>query len=154
MKEIALTKGLAAIVDDEDYEEMSKHKWHYEGRTARRRLSVSEGGLNLQMHVQLMGTIRGLEVDHINGNPLDNRRENLRHVTHAQNQYNRKPNKEGASQYKGVNWIRRGKPWRALIRTNGKLIHIGYYKSEAEAATAYNEAAIKHFGEYARLNTI
>ena len=90
------------------------------------------------------------EVDHINGVRDDNRIENLRGVSRAQNQYNRKPNKRCKSVYKGVDY-KNGK-WRARLMHNGKPIHLGYYECEVEAAKAYDNYANKIFGQYARIN--
>ena len=155
MKEIKLTQGKVAIVDDEDFEELSKYKWQYAGGYAVRAISRAFGKLPLtRIHVQIIGKIDGLEIDHINGDKLDNRRENLRHVTVSQNQYNRKPNRAGSSQYKGVSWYRAGKKWHSSIKTGGKTFHLGYYDIERDAAAAYNKSASELFGEYARLNNI
>ena len=145
-KEIQLTRGLVALVDDEDYDELSKYKWSFDGRSyARRR----EGGASIRMHIQLMGKIDGLEIDHINGNGLDNRRRNLRRVTHAQNTQNRKPNKSGSSIYKGVSWNKKSKNWRATIGIEGTIINLGSFENELDAAEAYKSAAILLVGEYA-----
>lgn len=155
MKEIKLTQGFVSIVDDEDFEELSKYKWQYAGGYAVRSISWAFGRQPLtRIHVQIMGKIEGLEIDHISGDKLDNRRENLRHVTAAQNQYNRKPNRGGSSRYKGVNWYKAGKKWHSSIKAGGKTRHLGYYYIERDAAMAYNEAAARLFGEYARLNIV
>ena len=91
------------------------------------------------------------QVDHINGNRTDNRIENLRAASNQQNQHN-KHTGYGTSQYKGVSWHKRDKVWRADIRINGKRISLGSFKNETDAANAYNDACLKHFGEYARPN--
>jgi len=93
----------------------------------------------------------GLEMDHINGNRSDNRLENLRLVTHAQNAWNSKPREGSASQYKGVSAEPRGK-WRAAIRHLGTRRYIGVYNTEEEAARAYDAAAIELCGEFAYVN--
>lgn len=108
---------------------------------------------------------RGMHVDHINGNPLDNRRSNLRLVTPQQNAANRKPTGKGSSQYKGVYWDKKRQCWRAQIgltafprrgRTPAKHVRVclGRFNSEEAAAHAYNETAAEWFGEYACLNQI
>ena len=94
----------------------------------------------------------GMVVDHINGNGLDNRKANLRVCSVAQNNCNRRPQRNCISKYKGVTRTRRGKPWRAVITINRKTRSLGSFASEIEAANAYDEAAKKYHGEYASLN--
>lgn len=101
------------------------------------------------MHRLILDAPKGMQVDHINGNGLNNRRENIRLCTHEQNSYNQqKP--YGSSKYKGV-CRKRGK-WDAQIRASGKIIWLGSFATEDEAANAYDEAALKHFGEFAFTN--
>lgn len=148
---INLTKGKAALVDDDDFERLLKLKWrakkdwntYYAYRSHRKTFS---------MHSFILGTSKGFEVDHINGNGLDNRRSNLRIVTHSQNMANRRPQRNGTSCYKGVSWNKQWQRWVSKIYPNGKNIFLGYYASEIEAAKIYDVAAIKFFGEYAFLN--
>lgn len=105
------------------------------------------------MHREILNVPAGLECDHINGNSLDNRRANLRAATRQQNCWNnrkRKPN--SLSKYKGVSFSKRGKPWKATLTVDGNWIYLGSYNSEKEAAKAYDKAAKKHFGEFAKLN--
>lgn len=99
------------------------------------------------------------ELDHINRNPSNNFIDNLREVTHQQNHMNRKKDKHingkpTSSKYKGVSWHKQTKKWRAYIMIDYKLKHLGCFISEIEAAEAYNISAIKHFGNYAHLNTM
>ena len=155
MKEIKLTKGFVAIVDDEDFKELSKHKWYYHNMGyAVRKIRIGRKAASLLLHVAIMGKIDGLEIDHVNGDKLDNRRENLRHVTHQQNIQNQRPIRGGMSRYKGVHWHKANKNWISSIRTDGKVYHLGCYDSEQEAALAYNKSAIKLFGECAMLNLV
>ena len=91
-------------------------------------------------------------VDHRNGNGLDNRRENLREATRHGNGQNRRKHIRATSQYKGVCWNKHDKRWRAQITLEGKNIYLGGYKDETEAALAYDTAALKHYGLYARTN--
>ena len=93
-----------------------------------------------------------LMVDHINGDKLDNRKENLRLATNQQNQMNSKPHKNSTSKYKGVSWDKSRNKWIVLIKIGNKRKHIGRYQNEREAALAYDEVAKKIFGEYAHLN--
>lgn len=94
----------------------------------------------------------GYEIDHINGKKWDNCLENLRLVTRQQNSFNQGVCKNNKSGYKGVCWYKAGSKWHASICVNGKKIHLGYFKTKENAATAYNFAAKKYFGEYARCN--
>jgi len=92
-------------------------------------------------------------VDHINFNGLDNRKANLRIVTHRQNVcHRRKLDKTTRSRYKGAYWDEKMKRWRARIQINGKSIYLGVYKDEVEAAQAYDEGAKKYHGEFAVVN--
>lgn len=156
MKEIKLTQGKFAIVDDEDFEELSKHRWYFNRRYAIRNIALG-GGKHAPFYMQaaIMGKREGLEIDHRNGDKLDNRRENLRHVTRSQNLQNQRPDRKGtSSQYKGVCWDKARKKWIVEIRIGGKANNLGRYESEYNAAMAYNEAAARLFGEYARLNIV
>jgi hypothetical protein len=92
------------------------------------------------------------QINHINGNGLDNRRENLRSVTSAENHRNSRKRTRATSQFKGVHWLVQGKKWRAMIYVNGKQRHLGCFARETDAALAYDVAARKHFGEFARPN--
>lgn len=99
----------------------------------------------------LLEAPKGLVVDHIDGNTLDNRKCNLRICTYAQNALNRRPHGQ-ASKYRGVTWGPRQKKWRAAIQRDKKQIHLGYFKTEIEAALAFDERAKVLHGEFARLN--
>lgn len=106
-------------------------------------------GKTISMH-QLIG---GRGCDHRNGDGLDNRRENLRPATQAQNAANRRPNRRpGGSQFKGVDWHTQHKTWRARIMVNGRSHHLGLFTSQEAAARAYDAAATEAWGEFARLN--
>jgi len=94
-----------------------------------------------------------LQIDHINGNRLDNRKVNLRICTAMQNQHNRKKSR-GSSKYKGVSFHIRGRVWVSFIMREAKRYYLGSYKDEKEAAIAYNQAALKFYGEFALLNEV
>ena len=93
-------------------------------------------------------------IDHINHNGLDNRKENLRFVTRAQNQQNRRSTKNSSSQYKGVGWHKASNKWRAKIGHKGKQTYLGLFTCEHQAALAYNEKALELWGENALLNEV
>ena len=155
--EIELTQGEIAIVDDEDYERAIAYKWHVsagykEIKYARTNIKIGRQRTTLSLHRFILQTHEDQEVDHINGDGLDNRKSNLRLCTHGQNQQNCRSFKNVKSKYKGVFPI--GDKWTAHIYFNKKLRHLGYYCSENEAAKIYNLFAIKYFGQFARLNSV
>ena len=161
MKEITLTKGAQAIVDDEDYEWLNQWRWQVDNQGyAKRIISVDGGRQAVFMHRLILGLKYGdkLLADHINHNSLDNRRCNLRIVNNSQNQANSYAASKNLIGYKGVRYhpLYPGhcKAWRAEIRVNRKGIYIGSYETAGEAALAYNKAAIEYFGEYACLNAL
>lgn len=148
---------LEVIVDDDLYLEIIKHKWcnkgGYIGRSERFRCVTK----NIKLHRWVMGVDNPkICVDHINHNKLDNRRANLRICNHSQNMQNGSDKIRGRSKYKGVSLYVYGsyQRWRANIVINGKQKSLGYYKTEEDAAAAYDIAAIKHFGKFASLNNI
>ena len=94
------------------------------------------------------------QLDHIDRNKLNNKIENLREATQSQNMMNRKSFKNTSSQYKGVTWDRKNQKWLSQIKINKKLIHLGRFKFETDAAKAYNIKSIELFGEYAKLNEV
>jgi len=106
----------------------------------------------IRMHRLIMNAPEGMHVDHINGDGLDNRRENLRVVTAQENQFNSRKRVAGYSLFKGVSWSAAAKKWKAYICPNKKQIHIGLFDSEIAAAQAYDAKAKELFGEYAKLN--
>lgn len=155
-KEIQLTKDYHALVDDADFEELNKYKWYYfaHRRTAYAYRKEYGTQKTIYMHRQIMSAIKGDVIDHINSNGLDNRRSNLRLVTHSQNQQNRRPAINAVSKYKGV-WLNKNSNlWIAEICVQGTHKLLGSYCTQREAATAYNQAATHYFGEYANLNII
>lgn len=163
MKQIELTQGQIALVDDADFEELSKYKWqanyfkHTNSFYATRHTPAIKGKhYVIYMHRQILGLERGdsRQADHINHITLDNRQSNLRICTRQQNEMNRKPNRNTTSQYKGVCWDKARRKWRALIYLNGVSKHLGFFQDEEAAARAYNEAAKKYFREFAFLNKI
>lgn len=159
---IKLSKGMFAEIDDDDAAIVLAHIWHAlpsqhdeEILTwyAVTNISNDAGGYNsLSMHRLLINPPKGFQVDHKDRNGLNNKRNNLRLATCAQNSQNKRKRKNSASLYKGVWFYVKYNTWRALIRIKNKLKIIGRFNTEEEAARAYDYEALKHFGEFARLN--
>lgn len=160
MKLIPLTRGMVALVDDCDYEELMKYKWnaqkggnsYYAGRRAGKRTSNKS---NL-MHRYIMGDVKGTLCDHIDGNGLNNQKSNLRIANKQENGWNRKKAKNCISKFKGVTWHRKIHKWVAsiILWENGirKRKHIGCYEAEIDAALAYDAKARECFKEFAHPN--
>lgn len=153
-KSIPLTNGKVTLVDDGDFDWLNQWKW--QGAKSRTFYAVRRAGWPVRktviMHRLILGISDEYEVDYINGNGLDNRRKNLRVATRSQNQANRGPQRNNASGYKGVMWNKGKRKWRARIQVEGRRIHLGYFDDPVEAAKAYDEAARKHFGKFAKTN--
>lgn len=163
MKEIQLSKGYVALVDDEDYERcMEGTKWYAnvehcaDGSIwnvyAMRTIPKGNGKrTSQQMHNFITGRKGD---DHRDGNGLNNQRYNLRAATILQNTSSRRLNKNNISGYKGVSWDKRGSMWLATIRVSTKRFHLGYFSDILDAARAYDRAALKYFGEFALTNVM
>jgi hypothetical protein len=157
-RRINLGEGKWVILDQEDYYRLSGFKWYVNGNGvnfyAFRNMVVGPGLTRMKsMHREIMGSPKGMLVDHRNRDTFDNRRANLRLATHSQNSCNSNINKAGrSSQYRGVSFDRKRKYWNVQVVLEGKYVFFGRYKSEIEAAKAYDEAARKYHGEFARLN--
>lgn len=139
-----------AIVDDDDYDSLIVYRWSFNGHCANSSFVINGRKITIGMHRIIMNAPNGMEVDHINGNPLDNRKCNLRICTHEQNSRNKKMHTNKNGQYKGT--TPHGKHWRATIRHNKSDLHLGTFKTEIEAAKAYDTAARLYYGEFAQLN--
>lgn len=156
MKALSLSRGKVTVVDDDVYEWASKFKWHalkmreafYAARTTSKKLEGKKA--NVLLSREIMKPSKGLQIDHKDGDSLNNRRENLRIATEQQNKWAyRKPNKRGSSKYRGVRWYAPNQKWQARIQCAGEEIYLGYFVVEEDAALAYDEAAKKYFGEFA-----
>ena len=151
-KLIELTQDKFAIVDAQDYEWLSKYKWYaikdrrtyYAARSANRK--------TLRMHREIMRAPKHLLVDHRDHNGLNNRRSNLRICTLAENLRNQRSARDSTSKYKGVTWCKAKNLFQARITFNRRRIHLGYFKSEIDAAKAYDKKAKELFGDFAYLN--
>ncbi len=155
MKNILLSKGKIAIIDEKDFKVVNKSKWCLSstGYAITHIKGSGKNGKNMFMHRLIMGFPLGMVVDHINGNVLDNRRENLRICSHRENIRNQKiQNIVKTSVYKGVHWRKDIRKWSAKIQVNGKQLVIGIFKEEQHAAMAYDIWAKENFGEFAKLN--
>jgi len=161
-KRISLTQNQHTLVDDEDFDKLVQMgSWYarYELCTksyyAQRHTPMKNGKrTTISMHRVIMNTPSDMQTDHINHNTLDNRKQNLRVCTRAENQHNTKLRKNTSSKYKGVSWDKIHRKWKAQIQINEKRISIGYFKSEMQTAKAYNKRAKELFGEFALLNKI
>lgn len=156
--ELELKHG-TCLIDDEDYERLSNWRWWSSVSTRQRRVIYVYGqpaGPKVQgelMHRVVLGIplrTRGFDIDHINGNGMDNRRANLRVATRAQNLANSGP--RGVSGIKGVTWDKQTNRWKAQITIGGKPMNLGRYAEQIDAARAYNTAAVEAWGEFAYLN--
>ena len=151
-KEIRLTQNKFALVDDDDFERINIKKYHavklgrcfYAYKWSR--------GKNISMHRDILQALPGEMVDHINGNGLDNRKENLRMCNKAQNRINSGLQKNNTSGYKGVYLQCTSKKYIAHITVNKKCVHLGIFEDPIEAALSYDEAARKYHGIFARTN--
>lgn len=155
MKEIKLTKGKFALVDDDDFEWLSQWNWYFidGGYAARSTMKGKKNGGEKKMyymHRQILNPPVGFLVDHIDGNRLNNQRYNLRACLPSGNSRNRKLRCDNTSGYKGV--LATANRWRATIGINGKSHHIGVFDNIIDAARAYDKKAREVFGEFAKLN--
>lgn len=150
------TGGHAILVDPEDYQRLSQYKWYvlHSGRRsyAIRNAVIDGKHTTVSMHREILGFPKDRQIDHINRNGLDNRRENLRVVGPTENCINRDYSRRNKSGYRGVSWYEPLGKWRAKVTTNNKSRHLGYFADLEEAARAYDQAAIAHHGPLAQLN--
>jgi hypothetical protein len=149
-KEIKLNHGKVAIVDDLDYALLSQYKWKANGGYNTWYAYRCEGNKTIAMHREILCASKGVQVDHANGNGLDNRRINIRLCTQSQNNANIGKTSRNQSGFKGVTKSHR--KWVASLSKDGHKILIGSFNTKQEAAQAYDEAARKYHGEFAKTN--
>jgi len=158
MKEIKLTQGKIALVDDNDFDHLNQWKWYasfdksantfYASRTVH-----GETNKTIRMHRVIMKVDDGsVLVDHADHNGLHNFRSNLRIATKGQNNSNVRAHKGGTSKYLGVSWNKQNSKWRTVIHKDGKQTRLGHFEQEKDAAVAYNLAATNLYGQFANLN--
>lgn len=146
---IPLTKNKFALIDEGDFEKVNKYNWSMSGEYAR----IKNTKNNICMHNLILGKLeKGFCIDHIDGDKLNNRKRNLRIATHSQNMKNKKLAKNNKTGYKGVHFCNTRQYFVARIAINKKRIVIGTFIDVIEAAKAYDKAAIKYHGEFARTN--
>lgn len=154
MKELSLSSGQIALVDDIDFEEISKYSWSVSTKGyAYRKGKNPETGIwndNINMHRSILGLSRTdlMIIDHIDGNKLNNQRNNLRICSNSQNLCNRGKQKNNSSGFKGVSYKPHGGTWSAQIKVGGNSIYIGTYRTAEEAYHAYCLKAVEVHGEF------
>jgi hypothetical protein len=155
MKKIKLTKSKFALVDNSDFEELNKYKWYcfkygntyYAMRSSNR---IKGKQTVIKMHRFLMNPLKGQQIDHVDGNGLNNQRKNLRICNHSENQRNKKIYKSNISGFKGVSWNKNANKWQSFIRVDSKRIHLGYFKSKLSAFETYCKASVEFHGKFSR----
>lgn len=156
VRELAVASSRSALVDDDDYDRLAGSRWsrNKDGYVMRR---VSKGTspatyIREGLHRAVMGMQEGdkRHVDHINGDPFDNRKCNLRICEAIQNWWSRKKRSDNTSGFKGVTWSKSNSKWNARIKKHGKRISLGYFETPEAAHAAYCKAADELFGEFAR----
>jgi len=153
VRHIALTRGMFAIVDAWNYEQLNQYRWFaMKGdRTFYAIRNDPQRGTVL-MHREITGAPKGVPVDHINGYGLNNCVGNLRLCTPSQNNCNRGPHRRGSSRFRGVYWHKQARKWAASICFRGVHHHLGLFEDEVEAARTRDRKAIELHGEFAWLN--
>lgn len=156
MKLIPLTRGFTTKVDDADYVWLTRWKWHVTSRSgyaARNKSVIADGRRGLiYMHKEILG-IESAQGDHKNGDRLDNQRYNLRVAPFGMNQWNMKPHKDSKSGLKGITETPSG-TWCVRLSVKRRIVFRRNFKDKTTAILAYNEAALQHHGEFAKLNEV
>lgn len=151
MKTLFTKSGEEVLLDDDDFDVVSRNKWHiYSAKLNKRYACRLVNGKKILMHRFILNAPSGFMVDHIDGNTLNNQKSNLRLCNNTQNLHNRSAGKNSKTGYKGVFPFR--KKYMASIMCNGKKTYLGLFDDPVSGAIAYDNAARELFGEFARLN--
>jgi|SRR6478735_6686892 len=150
MIEITLTAGKVALIDECDLPVVQQYSWYYLWTRNKEYAATKLNGKTTYMHRLIL---EGDEIDHIDGNGLNNQRSNLRSATHQQNLANQKLSAASTTGFKGVTKDKRLKAkWMAQTKYNGQRVYIGKFNSPEEAACAYDEKMVELHGEFAKTN--
>lgn len=153
---LTLSNGMPTTIGDEDLALVLPYRWHAdvrEGLTyAVAVVRVASRKRKIYMHRLITGGPRDVRIDHIDGNGLNNVRTNLRPSTNTENARNTRLARNNTSGFKGVYWYRRDGCWRAQIMVDRRCLHLGYFATAEQAAEAYDAAAVRYFGAFARTN--
>ena len=156
MREIPLTQGKVALVDDDDYERVNQWKWlcsRWHEKFYAARQSWNNGKpIWIRMHRFILSVKSPDQVDHIDNDGLNNQKANLRICSQSENLWNRRAPRSNKSGFKGVHWHHKEQRYRSVIHVGRRCIYLGKYKDAKEAARAYNTAALKYHGAFAKLN--
>ncbi len=159
IKKIELTQGKVSLVDEEDFEYLNQWKWYAQkdyknGNYYAQRHDSQNNKKIVLMHKEILGVENKKQVDHKDGDGLNNQRTNLRPSSHSQNHSNTERYKNNKSGYKGVSWNKHSKKYLAQTSIDGKILVIGYFDSPEDAATAYNTVANQLHGDFTRPNIV
>jgi len=147
--ELPLSDGTFCLIDSDDYERVASHRWFANSYGY---MVGKIGGRQVRLSRFLLDAPAGMEVDHINRDVRDNRKDNLRICTHSQNQHNKGKMVPTSSRFKGVTWNKQRKRWRSYIFHDGRQEHLGFFTQEKDAARAYNAKALELWGVFACTN--
>jgi hypothetical protein len=153
MMEIKLSRGMVALVDDDDWSALAVFKWYaHRGLHTFYAARYDNSGKLEYMHRRILKAQTGEKVDHVNQNGLDCQRHNIRICTSSQNHMNKTKRRAGSSKYKGVCWSKCARKWQAQIQCDGKQFHLGLFNDDIIAARTYDSKARELFGEFAKCN--
>jgi len=152
-RKIKLTRGKLALIDNEDFEYLNQWKWHWDGEYAARTIKFNGITHKITMHRLILNNIpKGKESDHINRDKLDNRRNNLRIVSNAENQMNKNLQKNNRSGVRGICWYGKYDKWQTRIGFGGKKMFLGYFSNIKDAIEIYNTTSKKLYGKFTYIN--
>lgn len=157
MKEIPLTHGAVALVDDADYELLSQWRWHVSTNGYARAMIKDAGAFRgVYMHRLIMGMAKEdkRQIDHVDRQKTNNQRSNLRICTHRQNHYNIGVRRDNAVGLKGVSWSASNRKWVSSIKVDGEQKWLGSFETPEQAHAAYRSAAVEYHGEFVNLSNV